>query len=488
MANAAAANVTADLVRLYADSDALRLAELVRRREVTPVELTDIAIRLIEALDPKLNAVVIRVFDQARRRAAEPPGDGRFAGVPYLLKNIGSASAGVPMTAGMEYRKDFVSQSDSEIVRRIKAAGLNPLGRSNVPENGWCIATEPRYHGKTLNPWNPAVTPGGSSGGAAAAVAARMVPMAEGTDGGGSIRVPASCCGLVGLKPSRGRITYGPDDVDVWFGSVYFFALTRTVRDTAAFLDATAGNLPGDPYTPPTPSHAWLESLSERPKRLKIGYTLSTPWGPPFAPEIADAVKATAALLERLGHVVEEHAFAADLEPAWHSYNQMNAVQAVLDFEQLAKVVGRPVAQSDLVAFNWALLERGRSLSATEHAVSIHAMRKVNQQIQARLRPFDVFLTPTLTQLPRPVGYWDMNEPDVDAYNAKWSDAAFMFAFNVSGLPAMSLPATWTAQDVPVGVQLVGRYGDETTILQVAAQIEEARPWIGRRPPICAGA
>ena len=481
-------NITSDLVDLYASSDALGLAELVRRQEVTPAELADVAIGLIEALDPKLNAVVVRAFDVARQRAARPPGQGMFAGVPYLLKDIGSACAGLPLTAGLEYRKDFVSQSDSELVRRVKASGLNILGRTNVPENGWCIATEPRFRGKTLNPWNPEVTPGGSSGGAAAAVASRMVPMAEGTDGGGSIRVPAGCCGLVGLKPSRGRITYGPDEVDIWFGSVYFFALTRTVRDTAAFLDATAGNLPGDPYTPPTPDVSWLDGLTRPPQQLRIGFTLTTPWGPAFAPEVAEAVRATAALLEGMGHVVEEHDFAADLEPAWHEYNKMNAVQTVLDFAALAPVIGRPVAQSDLVAFNWALLERGRSLSATEHAASIAAMRRINQQIQAELHPFDVFLTPTLTQLPRPVGYWDMNEPDVDAYNAKWTDAAFMFAFNVSGLPAMSLPGGWTAQDIPIGVQLVGRYGDEATILRLAAALEEARPWIGRRPRVCAGA
>ncbi len=480
-------STTSDLVQLYADSDALRLAELVRTRQVTAGELTDVAIGLIEALDPALNAVVIRDFDRARRHAAGPPGNGPFAGVPYLLKNIGSACAGMPMTAGLEYRKDFVSPSDSEMVRRIKAAGFNLLGRTNVPENGWCIATEPRLYGPTLNPWNAAVTPGGSSGGAAAAVAARMVPMAEGTDGGGSIRVPASCCGLVGLKPSRGRITYGPDDVDIWFGSVYFFALSRTVRDSAAFLDATAGNLPGDPYTPPTPERAWLASLDDRPQRLRVGFTTTTPWGPPFAPDVADAVTATAALLERLGHVVEEHPFAADLESAWIAYNQINAVQTVLDFDELAKTVGRPVRQSDLVAFNWSMLERGRALSATDHAAAIGVVRKANQRIQAELLPYDVFLTPTLTQLPRPVGYWDMNEPDFDRYNAKWTDAAFMFAFNIAGLPALSLPAAWTGQDVPIGVQLVGRFGDEATILRLAAQIEEVRPWIARRPRICAG-
>ncbi len=480
--------ITPDLVRTYVESDALRLAELVRSKAVTPAELTEVAIRLIEQLDPKLNAVVIRAFDKARARAAQPAGDGPFAGVPYLLKNIGSECEGLPMTAGLEYRKGYVSTADSEMVRRIKASGLNILGRTNVPENGWCIATEPRYHGPTLNPWNPAVTPGGSSGGAAAAVASRMLPMAEGTDGGGSIRVPASCCGLVGLKPSRGRITYGPDIVDTWFGSVYYFALTRTVRDTAAFLDATAGNLPGDPYTPPKPSQSWLAGLSDSPKRLKIGFTLTTPWGPAFAPEVTEAVKSAAALLEQLGHQVEEHPFSSEIETPWYAYNKMIAAQTVLDFEQLAETIGRPARELDFSAVNWAILERGRSLSASEHAAAVNAMRKANQQIQAELQPYDLFLTPTLTQLPRPVGYWDMNEPDVDRYNAKWTDAAFMFAFNISGLPALSLPAAWTSADVPIGVQFVGRYGDEATILRAAAQVEAARPWINRRPAICATA
>jgi amidase len=480
-------SISPDLLQIYTASDALGLADLVRRKQVTPSELTDAAIALIEELDPKLNAVVIRAFEEARRRAAEASSDGPFAGVPYILKNIGSACEGLPMTAGLEYRKDYVSTFDSEMVRRVKLSGLNILGRTNVPENGWCIATEPRYHGPTLNPWNRAVTPGGSSGGAAAAVASRMVPMAEATDGGGSIRVPASCCGLVGLKPSRGRITYGPDDVDVWFGSVSFFVLTRTVRDTAGFLDATAGNLPGDPYTLPPPPQAWLAALSDRPEKLRIGVALRAPWGPAFAPEVTEAVKSTASLLERLGHRVEEHTFQTDLESAWTNYNNVAAVQTASDYDALAKVVGRPVERTDLVAFNWAQLERGRSQSATQHAANIDAIRKANRQIQVELQPFDVVLTPTLTHPPRSVGYWDMNEPDFDRYLAKWTDAAFMFAFNISGLPAISVPAAWTSENVPMGVQFVGRYGDEATILRLAAQVEEARPWIGRRPTICAG-
>jgi amidase len=479
---------TADLVKLFVESDALRLAELVRQKEVTAAELTETAISLIETLDPKLNAVVIRDFDRARARAAENPSNGPFGGVPYLLKNIGSGCEGLPLTNSLPFLRDYVSPSDSEMVRRIKASGLNILGRTNVPEQGWCIATEPRMYGPTLNPWNTAVTAGGSSGGAVSAVASRMIPMAEASDGGGSIRAPASCCGVVGLKPSRGRISYGPEDVDVWFGSVSTFAVTRSVRDTAALLDATAVVMPGDPYTPPKPEQSWLDCLREPSKPLRIGYALTPPWGAPFASEVIDAMKQTLSVLQDLGHALEEHAMVTDLETAWHDYNQMNSVQTVLEFEDMAKALGRPIPESELIAFNRAWLGRGRGLSARDYARSVAAVRKANQLVQAELAPFDVFLTPTLTQLPRPVGYWDLNEPDFDKYIATWTDAAFLFPFNLSGLPAISVPAAWTNDDIPIGVQLVGRYGDEATILRLSAQLEQARPWIQRRPWICAGA
>src|SRR5580704_13270308 len=429
---------TADLVSLFVESDALRLAELVRQKEVTPAELTETAIRLIENLDPKLNAVVIRDFDRARARASETPPDGPFGGVPYLLKNIGSGCEGLPLTNSLPFREGYVSPSDSEMVRRIKASGLNILGRTNVPEQGWCIATEPRMYGSTVNPWNTAVTAGGSSGGAVSAVASRMIPMAEASDGGGSIRAPASCCGVVGLKPSRGRISYGPEDVDVWFGSVSTFAVTRSVRDTAALLDATAVVMPGDPYTPPKPEQSWLDCLREPSKPLRIGYALTPPWGAPFASEVTDAMKQTLSVLQDLGHALEEHAMVTDLETAWRDYNQMNSVQTVLEFEDMAKALGRPIPESELIAFNRAWLGRGRGLSARDYAASVAAVRKANQRVQAELAPFD---------------YWDLNEPDFDKYIATWTDAAFLFPFNLSGLPAISVPAAWTNEDVPIGVQ-----------------------------------
>jgi amidase len=264
--------------------------------------------------------------------------------------------------------------------------------------------------------------------------------------------------------------------------------VTRSVRDAAALLDATAVIMPGDPYTPPTPAQSWLDGLREPVKPLKIGYTLTPPWGPPFAPEVTDAMKQTLSLLQDLGHVLEEHAMVTDLEAAWRDYNQMNSVQTVLEFDDMAKALGRPIPESELIAFNRAWLGRGRGLSARDYARSVAAVRKANQRVQAELAPFDVFLTPTLTQLPRPVGYWNLNEPDYEKYISTWTDAAFLFPFNLSGLPAMSVPAAWTNDDIPIGVQLVGRYGDEATILRLSAQLEQARPWIQRRPSICAGA
>ena len=478
-------DVPEDLVRLYADSDALALADLVRRKEVTATEVVETAIHLIERLNPVLNAVVLRTFDLGRKVAAEP-GAGPFAGVPFLLKNIGSMWKGTPLTAGLGYLKDYVCATDSEMTRRMRASGLALLGRTNTPEYGWSITTEPRLYGPTINPWNPAVTAGGSSGGSAAAVAARIVPIAEASDGGGSIRVPASCCGVVGLKPSRGRITYGPDDVDLWFGGIYVLCHTRTVRDTAAFLDVVAGSMTGDPYIPPRPDRSWLALLDERPKRLRIGFTLSAPWGEPFSPEVADAIEEAVKLYQALGHEVEEYRFKTDLEAAWWRYNDIVAVESAGEFDRLAEVVGRPVEEADLAPFNWSMLQYGRSLSATQYSASFAAVRKASQRIAIELSPYDVFVTPTLTQPPRPPGYWSMEDGNRERYLARWSDAAFMFTFNMSGLPAMSVPAAMSRENAPIGLQLVGRYGDEAAILELARQMEEAAPWIQRRPTICA--
>jgi amidase len=479
------ANVTDDLVRLYAGSDALGIGDLVRGRKVKASEMVEAAIHLVERLDPHLNAVILRTFDLARERSVDP-GEGIFAGVPFLLKNLGTMWKGTPMTWGTPYLKDFVCADDSEIGRRMKAAGLMPIGRSNTPEYGWCITTEPRLHGPTKNPWNADVTPGGSSGGTAAAVAARIVPIGDASDGGGSIRVPASCCGVVGLKPSRGRISYGPQAADMWFGCIYFLCNSRTVRDTAAYLDAIACNLPGDPYFAPRPEGGWLAGLSQKPKRLKIGYTLSSPWGGPFDPEVKAEVEKAVKLFASLGHAIEEHDVKTDLEAAWWSYNDLIAVETFTEFTDLARYVGRPPEETDLQPFNWSMLQYAKTLSATQYSASLAAVRSAGQAIAVELAPYDVFVSPTLTQPPRPVGYWSMEDGDRERYLARWSDAAFMFSHNISGLPAMSVPLGMAGGNRPVGIQLVGRHGDEAAILGLAAQAEQAAPWIDRKPKVCA--
>lgn len=478
------ATVTGDLLRLYVGSDALDLAARVRRQEVTPAELLDAALIVIDRVNPRLNAVVHRLEEMARAQVvAGVDLAASFAGVPYLLKELATMWQGAPLTNSCAWLSHAKAPADSEAVRRIKAAGFVLVGKSNAPENGWAITTEPKLYGATHNPWRDDVTPGGSSGGAAAAVAAGLVPIAEASDGAGSIRVPASCCGVVGLKPSRGRVTLAPFG-DYWYGGAYFLCVSRTVRDTAAYLDALAGALPGDAYTPPTPAEPW-QALAERaPTRLRVGFTVTPPDGGPIDPEAVAAVRNTARTLERLGHAVEEHDMALDGAAAWRTYTHMTPVETAAAFDALEPLAGRPVTAADVEPVTWAVIERGRSISAVQHAQDVLALRVLSRQIAADLLPYDVFLTPTLTQKPRPLGYWDMSEPDLDRYNAKWTDAAFMFPFNLSGLPALSLPLHWSADGLPMGVQLVGRYGDEATVLAVARVLEQEMPWRDRRPPV----
>ena len=475
--------VTDDLIRLYTSSDALALGALVRTKEVSAAELVEAAITVIDRLNPRLNAVVHKLYDMARAQAPHGPATAPFAGVPFLLKELASMWEGAPLTNSCAWLKDVRAPMDSEATRRTKAAGFVLIGKSNAPENGWSISTEPKLYGVTHNPWRADVTAGGSSGGAAAAVASRMVPLAEASDGAGSIRVPASNCGVVGLKPSRGRITIAPFG-DYWYGGAYFFCVTRTVRDTAAYLDAMAGALPGDPYTPPTPPKPWLELSRQPPKRLRIGFTVTPPDGGPVDPEAVSAVRRTAELLERLGHDVEEKNMALDAAQAWKTYTSMTPAETAAVFENLASLAGRPVTESDVEPVTWAIIQRGRAQTAVQHVNLMNALRVLSREIAADLLPYDVYLTPTLTQPPRPLGHWDMSERDLDRYNARWTDAVFMFPFNISGLPAISLPLHWSKDGLPMGVQAVGRLGDEATLLALATVLEAEIPWRDRAPPV----
>ncbi len=466
---------------LYRAADGVGLAQHIRAGEVSAPEVAEAAIRAIEALNPRLNAVICKLYDLGREAAAAP-GDGPLKGVPFLLKELASGWGGVQANNSSRFLRDVVAPADSVVVGRIKAAGLTLLGKTNAPENGWSIGTEPVLYGATLNPWDEALTPGGSSGGTAVAVATGMVPIAEASDGAGSIRVPASCCGTVGLKPSRGRVTLAPF-ADYWAGGAYFLCNSRTVRDTAAYLDAIAGALPGDVYELDLPDMSFSEQAARPPARLRIGFSVTDPSGGPVHPEIAASVRGVAAVLEGMGHHVEEHDMTFDADHLWKTYTDFTCVETAATYGYFEDVLGRRIGPDDVEPVTMAVIARGRAASAIEHAARINEIRAMGRAIAADLRPYDVFLTPTLTQAPRPKGFYDMSMTNLDDYNALWADAVFMTPFNISGQPAMSLPLGEVGH-MPAGVQLVGRMGAEGTLLAVAAALEEAMPWRDRRPPI----
>lgn len=475
---------TADAFADYDDYDALGLAELVRRKEVTPRELVETAVARIERLNPKLNVVVIKDFEAARAAAERPLSGAPFDGVPFLAKDLSTFWKGLPCTNGCAYFADFVPAGDSEIVKRTRRAGFILLGKTNVPENGWCLSTEPRLYGPTLNPWDQSRVAGGSSGGSAAAVAAGILPLADASDGAGSIRVPAAINGLVGLKPSRGRITFGPDLVDFWFGGALFFCVSRTVRDSAAMLDALAGALPGEPYAKPLPERSYLEQATAgRGRPMRIGFSTFNPRSDRNAPEVDRSVEEAARLCETLGHYVEPFDFDYDFGKAWDIYTRVISVQTAAGFDAMIPILGRAVREEEVLRATWTSIEKGRSITAVQHTNDVEAMRLIGCRIAAMTGRYDAVLLPALPQGTRPLGFYDMNL-DIDTYNrtVMGEDNVYLSPFNISGQPAMSLPLGETANGLPLGVQLVGREGDEATLFRLAGQLEQVRPWRHRRP------
>ncbi len=480
--------MSADIATLLDQRDSLEIAALVKAGEVQPGELADEAIRRIEALNPTLNAVSIPLFDYGRNAAADPAlPDGPFKGVPFLLKDLGTLWEGVPLTNSCRYFQDFVCPADMTYTRRIKQAGFVLLGRSNAPETGWCLATEPTLYGRTNNPWNLERTPGGSSGGAAAALAARMVPFVDASDGAGSTRVPASHTGLVGLKPSRGRVTLEPYP-DYWYGGATFLTVTHTVRETAAYLDAVGGRVQGDVYYTEMPATPYLDEVGNDPGRLRIGVTLSSPDQGPIHDEVVQAVRDAATLCESLGHTVEERSLDLDWERFWTTYTRMTAAQAASGFEDAEALIGRPVTEDDVAPLIWGLIEKGKAVDGPQHYRDVNELRQISRELIVSLADCDLHLMPVIGHPARPHGHYPMTIGDADLYNAKHMgpDAVFTAPFNASGLPAMSVPLHMTADGLPVGVQLVGRECDERTLFRLAGQLEEAKPWRDRRPPTIA--
>lgn len=469
--------------------DATAQAELVRRREVKPIELVEAAIERVERVNPAVNAVVLSMYDLARDRARRAIPEGPFAGVPFLLKDFLAEYAGVPFTEGTAFLRGYVPAEDSELVRRYARAGLITIGKTNTPELAIGPTTEPRLFGPTRNPWDVTRTAGGSSGGSAAAVAAGMVPMAHGNDAGGSVRVPAACCGVFGLKPTRARNPLGPHYGDIMSGLVAEHALTRSVRDSAALLDATAGPDLGDPYWAPPPLRPFAAEVGAPPGRLRVAFATRTLRGVAVHPDCVAAVLDTARLLEGLGHEVVEATPALDAERFFLAFTSVLAAGFTWGIDDWRRRTGREPVAELFEPFVWAFTGRGRQLTAPEYLLAVQDLHRVSRDLARFFVDHDVWLTPTLGEPPVPLGTFAYT-PGQDPFELRRRMAAFTpftYVANVTGQPAMSVPTHWTATGLPVGTQFVGRFGDEATLFRLAAQIEEARPWAGRRPAVWAG-
>lgn len=461
--------------------DATDQAALVARGEVTPSELLEAAIERIERSNPALNAVVIEWFDHARSVAADPDlPAGAFHGVPFLLKDLYTSFAGQTLSNGNVALKAAakIDTADTTLVARFKAAGLVIAGRTNSSEMGSLPTTQPLAWGPTRNPWALDRTPGGSSGGAAAAVAAGMVPFANASDGGGSIRIPASCCGLVGLKPSQGRISVGPARAETGLGVE--LCVSRTVRDTARLLDAVGGPGVGDSVIAPAPLRPYTEEVGADPGRLRIGLLDVHPRGEFVHEDCVAAVRAAASMLEGLGHFVE---------PAWpacladttlvQKFMALWATQMAMAVRGFGETLGREMTAADIEPVNWVLVQQAQRLTAVDHAAAQAAgwaFRRALQQWWAD--GWDLLLTPTLTEPPLPLTEFE-NDPEQPTAPMRRAGqfAVFTPPFNMSGQPAISLPLHRNAEGLPIGVQLAAAYGREDVLIRVAAQLESAHPW-----------
>jgi amidase len=464
--------------------DATAVAQLVRTRAITATEAVEAAIARVERLNPRLNAVIAPMFDEARRTAAGPL-SGPFAGVPYLLKDLGAEYGGVALTEGSAFLAGhYVSPVDSELVVRLKRAGLVVLGKTNTPEFGILPTTEPALFGATRNPWNLDRTPGGSSGGSAAAVAAGLVPMAHANDGGGSIRIPAACCGLFGLKPTRGRIPLGPHYGDLFCGLVNEHAVTRSVRDSAALLDATAGPAPGDPYWAPPPARPYASEVDAEPGRLRIAVAAEAPNGAPVHADCVAAVHEAARLCEALGHEVVEGFPAIDGDVFVGGFISLWSAGCAWSIDDWARRTGRAPSSEHFEPLTWLLAEMGRRRTGPEVLMALQDLQGIARGVAAFFADHDVWLTPTLAEPPLPLGSFTADDDPVHGLRRSALFVPFTQVANVTGQPAMSVPLTWSAEGLPIGVHFTGRFGDEATLFRLAGQLERARPWSGRRPAL----
>jgi amidase len=465
--------------------DATAQADLVRRGEVSPLELTEAAIARIEAVNPKLDAVIRTRFDAARTEAAGDLPGGPFRGVPILFKDLGCTVAGETTAFGLGPLRDLAFPVTSYLAEQFRAAGFVPLGRTNVPELGTTVTTEPRSFPPARNPWDPGHSTGGSSGGSAAAVASGMVAVAHANDGGGSIRIPASECGLVGLKPTRARVSQGPVTGEAWAGSTIDGSVTRTVRDAAGILDVISAIVPGDPYYAPPLPRPLAREVGADPGRLRVG-VVDRPGAEGFLddPQCRAAVAGAAALLESLGHHVEQSAPPAMFEPEiLLHFNTIIAADSAATLQAFEMLLGRPIGEDEIEPRNVFYRRAGDELAATAYLGSRAWIGMWARRMASWWGEHDLLLTPTLGAPPPELGWFTAAGPQEEG-NRIASFIPYTAQFNMTGQPAITLPLHWTPGGLPVGVQLVAAYGREDILVRVASQLEQAAPWSGRHPPV----
>ena len=488
----------------YVSHDATALAVMVRGGQVTAVELLELALARIEEVNPALNAV-IRLMEEDARQTAERGGtEGVFCGVPFLAKDLCSSYAGHPTSGGSRLLMDLVMDHDSELAKRVRRTGVSVAGKTNVPEWGLTPFTESELWGACRNPWDTSRTPGGSSGGSAAAVAAGVVPMAGGGDGGGSIRIPASCCGLFGLKPTRGRVPTGPDFGELWRGAVVEHVLTRSVRDSAAMLDATHGADVGAPYEIRPPDRPFVDEVGSDAGKLRIAWSTKPIMGSSVDPDCVAAVEDAVSLLTELGHDLVEDAPEIDGAAFSQAFLRMVASELGADIRDAEAYLGRKARRHELEPLTWALGLLSKALPAGEYASALRTMERVGRSVGGFFEGYDMVLTPTLATPPAKIGALmptSMEMAQLKILGAlgsgrliKWAglleeaaSTAFDFIpwtpiYNATGQPAMSVPLFWNAEGLPIGVHFVASVGNEASLFRLAAQLETARPWLDRRP------
>jgi len=475
----------------YTAHDGLGLAELVARKEVTPDELGAAAFEAVAKVNPRINAVLHTIPKEAAAEIRAGLPRGPFTGVPFLIKEIVLHAKGVRCEMGSKLAQGYVPDADTELMARFRRAGFVLAGTTQTPEFGYNPTTETRAFGPVHNPWNLGHSPGGSSGGSGAAVAAGIVPIAHANDGGGSIRIPASCNGLVGLKPSRDRIPSGPDYGDLLCGLACEFALTRSVRDAAALLDAVAGPDAGAPGHPIPPVRPYREQIGTPPSRLRIAWTTTPASGAKIDPECEKAVHETVRLLESLGHTLIEDRPRYDWDAFLENVNVIWGAFGVASIDFASAMTGRKPGPDNLEAVTLASYEDGKRYSAIDLLNAMTHCNLVSRQVGPFFEKVEVLVTPTIARQPAPLGELNQNREGMSAM--EWTRQVFSYVpftplFNVTGQPAISLPLHWSTDGLPVGVQIAGRFGDEATLLRLAAQLEQARPWAAKRPPIHAAA